>query len=248
VGPGPVTASGPARNRERARFGAMLGRMDDALFSSQFEPADSRYLWRLLLADLLDLATSALLGWGALRAVDVDRTPLSLVLAGVGAWVLLSLAGGLSGWTLGRGVVGLRLENAGGAPGMGRGLARAFLAPPDLLIAPMVQRRYLDRLLKVQPEPVSLFSPQGRRGLGWQVFWLALVFASVGYMVMPTKREALTYLKKLEGWRCCRGRSVASTFQCSTSLSRAVSAAEGGDAPAQAVVADCPRATAELGR
>jgi hypothetical protein len=222
--------------------------MDDALFSSQFEPADTRHLWRLLLADLLDLATSALVGWGALRAVDVDRTPLSLVLAGVGVWVLLSLAGGLSGWTLGRGVVGLRLESAGGAPGAGRGLARAFLAPVDLLIAPMVQRRYLDRLLKVQPEPVSRLSPKGRRGLGWQGFWLVMGLASVWFLVMPTKREALTYLKRLDGWRCCHGRTPPSPFKCSTSVARVVSAAEGGDAQARAVVADCPRASAELGR
>jgi hypothetical protein len=226
----------------------MLGRMSDALFSSQFEPADSRYLWRLLLADLLDLATSALLGWGALRAVDVDRTPLSLVLAGLGVWVLVSLAGGLSGWTLGRGVVGLRLEKEGVPPGAGRGLARAFLAPLDLPLAPFVQRRYLDRVLKVQPEPVSLRSPQGRSGLGWQGLWLVLVLASVWFMVMPTKREAFTFLKKLDGWRCCHGKAQPSAFQCSTSVSRMVSAAEGGDAQAQALVADCPRASAEMGR
>ncbi|MCY1082720.1 hypothetical protein [Archangium lansingense] len=75
-----------------------------------------------------------------------------------------------------------------------------------------------------------------------------MVFASVWFMVMPTRREALTYLKKLDGWRCCHGRATPSPFKCSTSVSRAASDAEDGDAQAQAVVKDCPKASAEMGR
>lgn len=222
--------------------------MSDALFSSELEPADTRYLWRLWFADLLDLATSALLGWGALRAMDVDRTPWSLGVAGVGVWLLLSAAGGLSGWTLGRGVVGLRLVADGGTPGPARGLVRALGAPVDLVISPALQRRPMDRLQKVEPESVPPLSKTWQRGLGWLGFWLLLVLASVWFMVMPTRREALTYLKKLEGWHCCHGRQTLSAFQCSTSVRRAVGAAEGGDAQAQALVADCPKASAQMGR
>lgn len=222
--------------------------MSDTLFSSEFEPADTRYLWRLWFADLLDLATSALLGWGALRALDVDRTPGALVVAGLVTWLLLSLAGGLSGWTLWRGVLGLRLVVDVSAPGPVRGLVRAFLVPVDLAISPFLQRRYGDRLLKVQPEAVPPFSKKWQRGLGWQGFWLVMVFASVWFVVMPTRREALGYLKKLDGWRCCHGRTPPSPFKCTTSVSRAVSEAEGGDAQAQAIVKDCPRASAEMGR
>ncbi len=222
--------------------------MSDALFSSEFEPADTRYLWRLWFADLLDLATSALLGWGVLRALDVDRTPRSLVVAGVVTWLVMSLAGGLSGWTLWRGVMGLRLVTDGSAPGPVRGLVRAVLVPVDLVISPFVQRRYGDRLQKVQPEAVPAFTKKWQRGLGWQGFWLVMVFASVWFMVMPTRREALGYLKKLDGWRCCNAKTPPSAFKCSTSVSRALSEAEDGDAQAQAIVKDCPRAAAEMGR
>jgi hypothetical protein len=65
---------------------------------------------------------------------------------------------------------------------------------------------------------------------------------------MPTKREALGYLKKLDGWRCCNAKTPPSAFKCSTSVSRALSEAEDGDAQAQAIVKDCPRAAAEMGR
>lgn len=222
--------------------------MSDALFSSEFEPADTRYLWRLWFADVLDLATSALVGWGALRALDVDRTPGTLVVAGGVTWLLMSLAGGLSGWTLWRGVMGLRLVADASAPGPVRGLVRGVLIPVDLAISPFLQRRYCDRLQKLQPEAVPPFSKKWQRGLGWQGFWLVMVFASVWFMVMPTRREALGYLKKLDGWRCCHGRATPSPFKCTTSLSRAVSEAEDGDAQAQAIVKDCPKASAEMGR
>lgn len=222
--------------------------MGDALFSSEFEPADTRYFWRLWFADLLDLATSALLGWAALRAMDVALTPRTLVVAGAVTWLLMSLAGGLSGWTLWRGVLGVRLETDGGVPGPARGLGRAFLAPVELPLSPFLQRRYADRFLKVLPESVPVLTKKWQRGLVWQGFWLLMVFASVWFLVMPTRTEALTYLKKLDGWRCCHNTTPPSPFQCSSSVSRALSAARGGDEQAQAVVADCPRASAQMGR
>jgi len=223
--------------------------MSDALFSSEAEPADTRYLWRLWLADVLDLATAALVGWGALRAMDVDRTPRALVVAAVVTWVLMSLAGGLSGWTLWRGVVGLRLvDESGTVPGVLPGLLRAFVVPVDLVLGPVLQRRYCDRLLKVQPEAVAPLSRKWQRGLGWQGAWLALALAAVWFAVMPTPREALGHLRKLDGWKCCNGRTPPSAFQCSTSLWRAVRSAKGGDPEAQKVVANCPRASAEMGR
>jgi hypothetical protein len=222
--------------------------MSDALFSSEVEPADTRYLWRLWFADLLDLATSALVGWGVLRMVDVERTPGALGVAGAVTWLLLSLAGGLSGWTLWRGLVGLRLVADGSAPGVARGLGRAFVVPLDLVLSPLLQRRYLDRLLKVQPEAVALLSKRWQRGLGWQGFWLVVVLGAVWFIVMPTRREALAYLKRLDGWRCCHAKTPPSAFKCSTSVWRAVGAAEGGDAQARALVADCPRASGERGR
>ncbi len=227
----------------------MLEAMSDALFSSEVEPADTRYLWRLWLADVLDLATSALVGWGVLRVVDVDRTPRSLVVAAVVTWVLMSLVGGLSGWTLWRGVVGLRLvDESSATPGLVRGFLRAFLVPVDLALGPILQRRYCDRLLKVQPEAVPPLSRKWQRGLGWQGAWLALALAAVWFIVMPTKREALGYLRKLDGWKCCHATTPPSAFKCSTSLSRAVSEAEDGDPEARKIVADCPRASAETGR
>lgn len=220
----------------------------DSLFSSEIEPADIRYLGRLWLADLLDLATSALLGWAALRAVDVERTPRSLGVAGVAVWLLMSASGGWSGWTPWRAVLRLRLVKGGTPPGVGLGLGRALLVPVELLLSPIVQRRYGDRALQVSPEPSSLLAKRWRGPLGIQVFWLALVFASVWFVVMPTRTEALTYLKRLDGWKCCHGTTPPSAFQCDTSVSRVVSAAEGGDAQAQALVADCPRAAAKMGR
>jgi hypothetical protein len=228
----------------------MLGRMDDALFSSEFEPPDTRHLWRLWWADVLDLGTAALLGWGALRALEWARTPGTMVGAWVGAWVLLSLVGGHSGWTLWRGVMGLRLvDEAGNEAGAGRGLGRALVVPMDLLISPVLQRRYFDRLLGVHPEAVALLSRKWQRGVGWQVLWLALLLGAVVYVVMPTRQEALTYLgKRLDGWRCCHRETPPEPYRCRATVARAVGAARGGDARAQAVVRDCPRAAAKLGR
>ncbi len=223
--------------------------MSDALFTSEFEPPDTQHLWRLWLADLLDLGSAALLGWGALRALEWERTPGALVGALAVAWVLLSATGGLSGWTPWRAVVGLRLVDNGNAPGPWRGMARALVVPVDLAIAPVLQRRYFDRLLKVHPEPVALLSRRWQRGVGWQVLWLALLLGAVWYVVMPTKQESLTYLdKRLDGWRCCHREKPPEPYRCMATVARVVSAAERGDERARAVVANCPRAAAELER
>ncbi len=218
------------------------------LFAMEFEPPDTRYVWRLWFADVLDMGTAGVLGWGALRAMDVGRTPASLLESGGGVWLVLSMLGGLSGWTLWRGLFGLRLEDGGEAPGPGRGLARAFTVPLDLIMSAVLQRRPLDRLLKVMPASVPVASRRWVRGLGWQLPWLALLGVAAWFFVMPTRTESLAYLKRLDGWRCCNGRTTPSAFQCDTSVSRALRAARGGDAQAQEVVAGCPRAAAELGR
>ena len=222
--------------------------MSDSLFSSDVEPADARYVWRLVLADLLDLATSLLLGWGLLRAVDVDRTVGSLALATLGTWVVMCAVGGLSGWTFWRGVVGLRLEKDGGPPGIARGVARALPALLELVIAPILQRRPSGALLRVHPEAVRHLSRPWRRGLPWQGLWVALALGAVWFMVMPTRREALAFLRKLDGWHCCHAKSPPTAFECTSALERVARAARGGDTPSQTLVADCPRATAEAGR
>lgn len=221
--------------------------MSDALFSSDLEPSDTRYLWRMELADLLDLALSGWLGWGVLRAVDVDRTPGLLVLAGVAVWLVMSGVSGWSGWTLGRGLVGLRLMRGEGPPGPALGLARGVLAVLQLPLAPILQRRPLDQALKLRPEAVALLSPEGRRGLGWQAPWAVLALATLWFVVMPTPREALTFLHKLDGWRCCHSAKAPASFQCTSSVKRVVRSAEGGDVQAQALVEDCPRAQGTLG-
>ena len=221
--------------------------MSDSLFSSDVETADTRYLGRQWLGDLLDLALSLLLGWGLLRALDVARTPGRLVAVGLGVWFLVCLVGGLSGWTLGQGLVGLRLVRDGAGPGMSRGAARTLLAVLDLIISPILQRRVFDGLLGLRAESVPLGSKPWRGGLPWQGAWLVLALAAVWFMAVPTRSEALDYLKTLNGWRCCHGRVTPSPTQCTSSLSRAVREAAGGDARARTVVADCPTAAAAMG-
>jgi hypothetical protein len=219
-----------------------------SLFSMEFEPPDTRYVWRLWFADVLDMGTAGVLGWATLRALELERTPASLVEAGVLAWLVLSTVSGLSGWTFWRGLFGLRLENSGEPPGPMLGLVRAFTVPLDLVMSPVLQRRPLDRVLKVLPNAVPVASRRWVRGLGWQLPWLALLGVAAWFLVMPTRGEALAYLKKLDGWRCCHSKTPPSAFKCETSVSRAVREARGEDAQAREVVAACPRAAAELGR
>jgi hypothetical protein len=218
--------------------------MSDTLFSSDVETADTLHLGRQWLGDLLDLALSLLLGWGLLRAWDVTRTPGRLVAVTAGVWCVLCLVGGLSGWTLGQGLVGLRRVRGDGAPGVSRGAARAPLAVVDLLVSPILQRRVFDRMLGLEAKSV----PPWRGGLPWTGAWLVLALAAVWFMVRPTRTESLRYLKTLDGWRCCHGRTTPSPARCTDALSRAAREAAGGDAQAQAVVADCPTAAAAMSR
>jgi len=218
--------------------------MSDALFSSEVETPDTRHVGRLWFADLLDLSLSAFVGWGLLRALDVERSRGALIAAGFGVWVVMSVLGALKGWTLGRGVVGLRLVRETGAPGPARGVARSVLVPVDMLLSIPLQRRPLDRLLGVYPEAVPLELKAWRGGLGWMGLWLGLGVASVWFGVVPTRSEALKYLKTLDGWRCCHGRSSPTADKCEPAVSRAVREARGGYERAQAVVADCPKAAA----
>ncbi|WNG13665.1 hypothetical protein [Cystobacter fuscus] len=218
--------------------------MSDTLFSSDVETADTLHLGRQWLGDLLDLALSLLLGWGLLRALDVTRTPGRLIAVTAGVWCVVCLVGGLSGWTLGQALVGLRLGRGDGVPGASRGAARAPLALVDLLVSPILQRRVFDRTLGLEAKSV----PPWRGGLPWKAAWLVLALAAVWFMVAPTRTETLRYLKTLDGWRCCHGRATPSPSRCENAVSRAVREAAGGDTQAQAVVADCPTAAAAMGR
>lgn len=218
--------------------------MSDALFSSEVEPPEVRDVGRLWLADVLDLALCALLGWGALRAGDVERSPGALIAAGLGFWLVTSVLGGVSGWTWGRGVVGLRLVTEQGVPGPARGGARALSALVDLLVSPALQRRPFDRMLGVRGEPVALRDRARRASFVWLALWTVLGLVAVNFLRVPTHTEALKFLKTLDGWRCCHGRTSASAPKCEPSLERALRDARGGDAQAQAVVEQCPEAAA----
>ncbi|MET0404028.1 MAG: hypothetical protein ABW123_16570 [Cystobacter sp.] len=222
--------------------------MSDTLFSSDVESTDTRYLGRQWLGDLMDLALSLLLGWALLRAWDVTRTPVRLIAVCIGAWFVLCLVGGVSGWTPGHGLVGLRLVREGRAPGLPRGAGRAPLAVLDLLLSPILQRRCFDRPLGLSAEAVPLGARAWRAGLGWLGGWLVLTGAAVWLMGVPTRTEALRHLKTLDGWRCCHGRVTPEPSRCESALSRAVRDAAGGDAWAQTVVKDCPTAAERLGR
>jgi hypothetical protein len=115
-------------------------------------------------------------------------------------------------------------------------------------MSPVLQRRPLDRLLKLQPGSVTVASRRWVRGMGWQLPWLALLGVAGWFLIMPTRGEALAHLKKLDGWRCCHAQPVPSAFKCETSVSRALREARAGNAQARDLVAGCPRAAAELGR
>lgn len=224
-------------------------RMSDAeLFSMEREPAGSRYTWRLWLADLLELATAALLGWGGVRALEKPVSAGSFLVGLAVAWVLLSLAGGLTGRTFWRHVTGVRLETEGGAaPGLPRAAARALTVPVDLLISPVLQYRPLDGMLKLRADAASSGVGAWAAGLGWQLPWLAVMLAGVYFIITPTKEETVTFLgRKLTGWQCCHGSPRAPKWQCETSLVRLVREVRRGDAEAAQVAADCPVAAERL--
>ncbi|NTX07518.1 hypothetical protein [Myxococcus sp. CA040A] len=221
---------------------------DGALFSTDTVSTEARYQWHLWTADLLDVATSALVGWAALRAMEHERTPVAMVLAMVLSWLAWSAVGGIWGRTLWRQLLGVRLVRNAGAPGAQRGLVRAFTTPVDLLVAPVLQRRPFDTMLGLYAEPVTAGAGARLKGMAPQLPWLALLAGAVWLLVTPTRAEMLKYLgSTLTGWHCCHGtRDV--TWECRTSLNRAVREANSGREDVRAVVADCPVASERLAR
>ncbi|WP_338873099.1 hypothetical protein [Myxococcus stipitatus] len=221
---------------------------DGALFSTDTVTTEARYQWHLWVADVLDMATAALVGWAALRALEQERTPVAMVIAMVVAWILVSAVGGVWGRTLWRQLAGVRLVRAARPPGIPRGVARAFTAPVDLLIAPVLQRRPFDTMLGLYAEPVTAGLSARLKGLAPQLAWLVLLVGSVWLIVTPTRAEMLKYLgRTLTGWHCCHGtRDV--TWECKTSLNRAVREARSGREDVKTVVADCPVAAERLAK
>ncbi len=224
---------------------------EGALFSSEFAPAHARYRLRLWSADLVDLGTAALLGWGAARALDVEQAWVNVLATMAGAWVLLSLVGGVRGWTLGRRLFDVRLvTHEGHPPGLPRALARAFTTLPDTLMAPLLPSRPLDRLLGLQGERTRPGRLGWLLGVAWQLPWVAALAAAAWFIAAPTRHEAFIYLdRKLTGWKCCHGyRQHKDTWMCQRSLSRLTREARGQDAQALALVAECPEAATRLQR
>ncbi|MFY2556869.1 hypothetical protein ACN469_04510 [Corallococcus terminator] len=221
---------------------------DGALFSTDTVSTEARYQWQLWAADVLDVATAALVGWAALRALEHERTPGAMVLAMVLAWLAWSTVGGIWGRTLWRQLLGVWLVNNGSAPGAQRGLVRGFTTPVDLLVAPVLQRRPFDTMLGLYAEPVTAGAGPRLKGIGWQLPWLAVLAGAVWLLVTPTRAETLKYLgRTLTGWHCCHGtRDV--TWECRTSLNRAVREAGSGHEDVRAVVADCPAASERLAK
>jgi hypothetical protein len=224
---------------------------EGALFASQFSPTHSRHRYRLWAADLVDLGTAALLGWGGARALDLEQALVHVLAAMACAWVLLSLVGGVRGWTLGRRLLDVRLVTpAGHAPGLRRALARAFTTFPDLFMAPLLSVRPLDRLLGLHGERTQ----RGRKGwligVGTQLPWVAALAAAGWFIATPTRAEAFLFLdRKLTGWKCCHGyRKHKDTWMCRRSVSQLVREARRQDAEALSLVPECPAAAERLRR
>ncbi|WP_171818780.1 hypothetical protein [Pyxidicoccus fallax] len=220
---------------------------DGSLFSTDVVSTESRYQWRLWLADLLDVVTAALVGWALLRALEQERTPGRMAVAMALAWLAASAVGGLTGRTWWRQVAGVRLVRGARAPGLPLGLARAVTAPLELLLNVVLLRRPLDEKLGVHAERVPPGAGPWLKGAAVQLPWLAVLAGAVWLLVTPTKAETHKYLgRTLTGWHCCHGTRDM-TWECRTSLDRAVRAARGGDPELKAVVADCPVAAKRLG-
>ncbi len=214
-------------------------------------PVEDRNLWRLWFADLLELVTAVLLGWGGVRALEAWEVRLGTVLVGVlVAWVLLSLVGGVTGRTFWRHVTGVRLVRAGEtAPGLGRALGRAFTGPLDTLMAVVLQYRPFDRMLKLHAVRTEPGIGAWVRGLGRQLPWLVAMGLGVYFIITPTKQEALLFLgKKLQGWHCCHGtrRAEKTGWQCKRMVARLVRDARREDPEARTLAADCPEAAEQL--
>jgi hypothetical protein len=218
---------------------------EGAFFGSEFAPVHVEHHWRLWGADLVDLGTAALVGWGAARALDVEQSASALLAVLAGAWVLLSLVGGLRGWTLGRRLFDVRLvDNHGQSPGLPRALARAFTVPPDLLMSPLLPTRPLDRLLGVHGARTEAVGKARLRGVALQLPWVAALAAAAWFIATPTRHETLTFLDtKLTGWKCCNGyRQHKATWMCQRSLSRLAREAQRQHPEALALISECPEA------
>ncbi len=220
---------------------------EGALFSTDSVTHESRYQWHLWLADLLDLATAALVGWAALRGLELERTVGTMALAMALAWLVASAVGGLTGRTLWRQVAGVRLVRGARAPGLRLGVARAFTAPLEVLFTAVLHRRPLDAKLGVHGEPVTPGVGARLKGVAVQLPWLAVLAGAVWLLVTPTQAEALKYLgKTLTGWHCCHGTRDM-TWECRGSLDKAVRGARGGHPELKALMAECPVAAKRLG-
>jgi uncharacterized RDD family membrane protein YckC len=224
---------------------------EGALFGSQFTPAHSQFRFRLWAADLVDLGIAAPLGWGAARALDWEQSLTRVLATLLGTWMLLSLVGGVRGWTLGRRLLDVRLVDAEGRPpGLPRAFARAFTVLPDIFMTPLLPSRPLDRLLQVHGERPEAGRKARLAGLGLQLPWVAALAAAAWFIATPTRHEAFTFLdRKLTGYKCCHGyRKHVGTWTCRHSLSRLVSEASRQDPEALVLVEDCPEAAGRLGR
>lgn len=219
------------------------------LFGSQFSPAHDRFRYPLWAADLVDLAIAAPLGWGTARALDWEQSPALVVACLFGAWLVLSLVGGVRGWTLGRRLFNVQLVNAEGQPaGLPRSFLRAFVSLPDVVMAPLLPTRPLDRLLRVHGERPSAEGSSRWVGVSLQLPWLAAVAAAAWFIATPTRHEALSFLdSKLTGWKCCHGyRQHVGTWMCRHSLDRLAREVRHQDPAAVALVPECPEVTGRL--
>ncbi|MFL5345102.1 MAG: RDD family protein [Hyalangium sp.] len=222
---------------------------EGALFGSHFTPVHSQYRYRLWGADLVDLGTAALLGWGAARALNWEQ-PLGRVLACMlCAWVLISVVGGVQGWTLGRRLFDVRLVNATGhPPGLPSALARAFASLPDVLMAPLLPARPLDRLLRLHGERPPSKRKARMLGLGAQLPWVAALAVAAWFIASPTRHESFVFLGgKLTGWKCCHGyKQHVGTWMCRRSLTQLASAVRSQDPQALELQNECPEVTERL--
>lgn len=220
-----------------------------ALFGAQFSPTHVRHRLRLWAADLWDLGTAALAGWGASRALDWEASPLRRVALMACAWLILCVVGGVRGWTLGRRLFDVRLVNAQGQPpGLVPTLARMFTVFPDMVMAPLLPSRPLDRVLRLHGERPPPGHGPWMLGLGAQVPWVAVLALSVWFIAAPTRQEALTFLGgKLTGWKCCHGyKQHVGTWMCRRSLSRLEREVRGQNPEALALKPECPEVAGAL--
>jgi hypothetical protein len=193
----------------------------------------------------VDLGTAALLGWGATRALDWEQSVVRLLAMMLCAWVLISLVGGVRGWTLGRRLFDVRVVTTEGhPPGPARALARAFAALPDVLMAPLLPSRPLDRLMRLHGERTTPGHKAWVLGLSVQLPWLIALAAAAWFIATPTRHEAFAFLGgKLTGWKCCHGyRQHVGSWMCQRSISRLSREVHQENPEALTILTECPEA------